>query len=86
LVLRDELAGRRGEVVARLQRGGIECRPIVAGNFTTNPVIDHLDHSIHGSLENAKVVDTDGLFVGNHHYPLIDEIDHLRAVLDELVR
>ena len=84
LVLAGALTGRRPAVVDALARAGIESRPIVAGDFTKNPVVTRLEHRVVGSLDNAQRIDRDGLFVGNHHFPLTDELAHLAKVLDSV--
>jgi CDP-6-deoxy-D-xylo-4-hexulose-3-dehydrase len=83
-VLCGALAGRRAEVLARLRDEGFETRPIVAGNFTKNPVIRHLRHSIAGPLTNAERLDADGFLVGNHHYDVAADLQRLRDVLLEV--
>lgn len=82
-VLDGPLRGRRSEVAASLMAAGVECRPIVAGDFTKNPVIKLMSHDIVGELPNAARIDRDGLFVGNHHYPLEEELQLLARVLDQ---
>lgn len=77
LVLRPGAGLVRREVVRELSEKGFECRPIVAGNFAKNPVMSHFDHDIHGSLKNAHYIDENGLFVGNHHYPIAEAIEEL---------
>ncbi|AMK18942.1 DegT/DnrJ/EryC1/StrS family aminotransferase [Sphingobium sp. MI1205] len=72
LVIRPESALSRTELLDRLQSAGFECRPIVAGNFAEKEVVAMMDHSIFGSLKNAQHIDTHGLFIGNHHYPMDD--------------
>lgn len=74
----------RADVVRVLTSHGIDCRPIVAGNFAKNEVLRWFDYSIHGTLAHADDLDANGLFVGNHHYPLDEEFQTLRAALDEL--
>jgi CDP-6-deoxy-D-xylo-4-hexulose-3-dehydrase len=64
-------------VVTALTAAGIESRPIVAGNFTKNPVMRYLDAVVPERLPAADKVDVDGLFVGNHHYPVEASIDVL---------
>ena len=81
LLLKGRLAGRRRDLVAALTAAEIECRPIVTGNFLNNPVIDKLDHSIGSPIIAAERVDRDGLFVGNHHYPIPAQIARLREVV-----
>ena len=79
-----DLAGRRPDLVAALRDAGIECRPIVTGNFLANPVIDKLDHARSGTFEAAEDVDVNGLFTGNHHYPIPDQIGRLREVVQSV--
>lgn len=84
LILEGPLAGRRKDVVHTFAAAGIECRPIVAGNFTRNPVMRYLNASIPAPLPRADRVHEDGLFVGNHHYSLEQQIalltDTLRSI------
>jgi len=80
-ILEQGLAGRRAEAVAALSAAGIESRPIVAGNFTRNPVMAHLDAIVPEELPAADRVHVDGLFVGNHHYPVYEGIDLVHEVL-----
>ena len=70
LILRPDIGITRETFVAKLEELGFECRPIVAGNFTKNPVMQHIPHKIHGNLPNAEYIDANGLFIGNHHYPI----------------
>ena len=84
LTLTGRLAGRRPDLVAALRDAGIECRPIVTGNFLANPVIDKLDHARSGTFEAAEDVDVNGLFTGNHHYPIPDQIGRLREVVQSV--
>ena len=80
LVLREEHAGTRAQMVRELGERGFECRPIVAGNFAKNEVMQHIEHEIHGALANADYIDANGLFVGNHHYPLPEAIKELAKI------
>lgn len=70
LVLRPNCGISRTQLLTKLQALGFECRPIVAGNFAKNEVVKYFDSEVHGSLTNADHVDRNGLFVGNHHYPI----------------
>ncbi len=47
LVLKPEAPVDRKSVIALLQRHEVECRPIVAGNFTRNEVVKCFDYEIH---------------------------------------
>lgn len=44
----------------------VEYRPIVAGNFTKNPVCNFFTYKTHGNLPNANHLDQHGLFIGNN--------------------
>lgn len=81
LILEGPLAGRRKAIVNKFAEVGIECRPIVAGNFTRNPVMRYLDSSVPTELPNADCVHYNGLFVGNHHYLLDRQIELLADTL-----
>ncbi len=84
MTLVGDLAGRRADVVRAFDAAGIESRPVVAGNFTRNPVMRHLDAVVPDALPVADEVHENGLFVGNHHYPVDAELELLRDVLDAL--
>lgn len=72
----------RKDLVEKLNSAGIECRPIVTGNFLKNEdVLKYFDYTVHNSVDNAEYLDKNGLFVGNHQMELFDEIDYLREVL-----
>lgn len=81
LVLEGALRGRRSELVDQLGAAGIDCRPIVAGNFLRNPVIGCLDHSVAGETPVADEIDSEGLFVGNHHYDIDSHLRRLGELL-----
>jgi CDP-6-deoxy-D-xylo-4-hexulose-3-dehydrase len=81
MILEGPYAGRRRELGAALSSAGIESRPIVAGNFTKNPVMRYLDAVVPDSLLAADAVHVDGLFVGNRHYPTPSSIEQLRDTL-----
>lgn len=60
---------------------GIECRPIVAGNFAKNEVMKYFDYEIHGELSNAELIDKNGLFVGNHQVDIQEQINYLLSLI-----
>ncbi len=81
LVIRPDSKLTRKELVKRLNALGFECRPIVAGNFTKNEVIKYFDYEVHGILKNAEHIDHNGLFIGNHHYPIPDAFSALSTLI-----
>jgi CDP-6-deoxy-D-xylo-4-hexulose-3-dehydrase len=80
LVIRPNRKLTRKALVIKLNKLGFECRPIVAGNFAKNEVVKYFDSEIHGVLKNAEHIDQNGLFVGNHHYPIPDAIIALTQI------
>ncbi len=70
LVVRPQSTWTRTVLLKKLNELGFECRPIVAGNFAKNEVVKYFDAEVHGVLRNAEHIDKNGLFVGNHHYPI----------------
>lgn len=86
MVLKPDAGCDRAALIEALQRHGVECRPIVTGNFARNEmVLRHMDHTIHETLPNADEIDARGLFVGNHHWSLEEQLEHLRRALKEVV-
>ena len=82
MVIVEDSGVSRSDVVAALSAEGIEYRPIVTGNFAKNEVVKrYMEHEIHGQLVNAEFIDQNGLFVGNHHFPLSQQFHHLRVAL-----
>jgi CDP-6-deoxy-D-xylo-4-hexulose-3-dehydrase len=80
LVIRPESTLTREQLLVKLQSSGFECRPIVAGNFAKNEVVKYFDSDVYGNLKNAEHIDSHGLFIGNHHYPIAEAIMALRAL------
>ena len=81
LIIKPNSQVDRKEVVKKLEENGIDCRPIVTGDFTKNEVLKYFDYEIFGQVKNANYLDTKGLFVGNHQIDLTKEIEHLHNVL-----
>lgn len=77
LVIRPGGQWTRKMLAARLNDLGFECRPIVAGNFAKNEVVKYFDSEVSGTLNNAEHIDKNGVFVGNHHYPIPEAIAEL---------
>jgi CDP-6-deoxy-D-xylo-4-hexulose-3-dehydrase len=76
-VIKESSKLTRKEVAKKLMEAGIECRPIVAGNFAKNEVMKYFNYEIHGELTNAELIDRNGLFVGNHQFNINQQIDYL---------
>lgn len=83
MIVEPDAPFTRSELVRIFAEHHIDVRPIVAGNFAKNEVLRWFDYEIHGTLKNAEDVDANGLFIGNHHYPLDQQFDLLRKALDQ---
>lgn len=80
LVIRPGVKLSRDELVSKLVALGFEVRPIVAGNFAKNDVVKYFNSEVSGELKNAEHLDVNGLFVGNHHYSVVDAITQLKSL------
>ena len=61
-------------------------RPIVAGNFTRNKVIEYMDYKIPEPLINADDIHFNGFFIGNHSKNNFAEIDYFYNVLQNVIK
>lgn len=84
LVIKPVSGVTRKDLVTRLNAAGVECRPIVAGNFAKNEVLKWMDHEIHGQLPHADWIDQHGLFLGNHHFDVGAGLQHAHRALADL--
>ncbi len=82
LVVRPGSRLTRQSLLQKLMELGFECRPIVAGNFAKSEVVAFFDSVTHGALANAEYVDKNGLFIGNHHYPISEAFEVLANLTD----
>jgi CDP-6-deoxy-D-xylo-4-hexulose-3-dehydrase len=71
----------RNKAVKELQICKVDTRPIVAGNFTRNPVIKYFDYRVHGDLAWSDIIHDCGLFIGNHHYDISEELYKVQDIL-----
>ncbi|WP_239832976.1 DegT/DnrJ/EryC1/StrS family aminotransferase [Vibrio sp. Isolate31] len=84
LIIKENSPYNRADLVKLLFENGIECRPIVTGNFLKNKeVLEHFDYEVSGSLEAAEYLDEYGLFVGNHQNDIEKEIRILSEILSD---
>lgn len=72
---------KRQNFINLCDENNIEYRPIVAGNFTKNKVIEYFDYSIFGDLTNSDTLHENGLFIGNHHFDIKKELNIIYELL-----
>ena len=78
IVIKDGSSRTREDLINQLDSLGFESRPIVAGNFANNEVVKYFNSEIHDSLDNANLIDKNGLFIGNHHLDLKNAINSIK--------
>ncbi|MBQ6628185.1 MAG: DegT/DnrJ/EryC1/StrS family aminotransferase [Methanobrevibacter sp.] len=76
-------ASKREKFIELCDKNNIEYRPIVAGNFTKNKVIEYFDYTIFGNLNNSNILHDNGLFIGNHHFNVKTQLDKIYELLIE---
>lgn len=81
LVIKEGSGIERKKLVEKLIAKGVECRPIVTGNFAKNNVVKFFDYEISGELVNADYIDQNGFFVGNSHLDIKNQIQYLLSLL-----
>jgi len=85
MILKENCPFTRAQLIQAFEQNQVECRPIVSGNFVKNEVLKYFDYRVVGTLKNAEKVDTSGLFLGNHHYDISDQINHAAQVIKNLI-
>lgn len=72
---------KRDELVKVLSAQGIDCRPIVAGNFVRNDVVKYFNYEVQGELVNSDKITDCGFFIGNHHHNVEQELKDIPALI-----
>ena len=83
IILTRRLIGERDIVIKRLTKLGVETRPIIAGNFMRQPVIDYFTYIGRGNYPSANYLHDNGFFMGNDVIDLKENVD---MVYDEFVK
>lgn len=73
---------KRDGLIGLLSSKGVDCRPVVAGNFAKNDVTQYFDCEVFGELDNANMIDECGFFIGNHHYDISAELREIASLVD----
>jgi CDP-6-deoxy-D-xylo-4-hexulose-3-dehydrase len=64
-ILINKLENKRDLIVKYMKKNKIECRPIVSGNITTNPMIKYAEYKIPFKINSTQYVDKNGFMIGN---------------------
>jgi CDP-6-deoxy-D-xylo-4-hexulose-3-dehydrase len=83
IILKDKLKGRRDSLLKMLESHSVTTRPIVAGNFTVNPVMKHLQYTSLPALPGANQIHSEGFFIGNHHFDVTSDLNQIYLILSK---
>ena len=83
-VLQNSLLDKRSEVINLFREHGIECRPIVAGNFMRNPVIERLNYTTFGTYDGANEIHDQGFFLGNDNRILEEQLTKVKELMETI--
>ena len=75
IILTGNLENQREHVIRELTELGVETRPIIAGNFMKQPVIDYFTYIGRNTYDNADYLHENGFFIGNDMTNLEENID-----------
>jgi len=82
LTVKEGSPYKRTELIERLVGEGVECRPVVTGNFLKNSaVLEYFDFEVSGDLDGAEYIEKNSFFVGNHQKNIEQEIQALASIL-----
>jgi CDP-4-dehydro-6-deoxyglucose reductase, E1 len=77
LIIRRQSKIARKDLIQQLTNMGFDTRPIVTGNFSKSEVMRYFDYEIPFPIKNAEYMGTNGLFIGNHHFPMDEAINKI---------
>ena len=83
-IIKKNFKIERNSLVKKLKNIGVECRPIVSGNFVQNKVCNYLNFKFHGKLSNANYISKNGFAIGNNHHDLSKNLKKLKYFLDNI--
>ena len=83
IILQNDLLNKRDKIIKFLSHNNVVTRPIVAGNFTLNPVMKHLKFNPLPKLTNSNTIHNQGFFIGNHHFDVTKELKEVHSLLLE---
>ncbi len=83
-IIKKESKIKRIDLINKLKNIGVECRPIVSGNFVKNEVCNYLNFKVFGQLKNANYISNNGFAIGNSHYDLTKKLSKLKFFFDNI--
>ncbi len=83
-IIKKNLKIKRNSLIKKLKNLGVECRPIVSGNFVKNKVCKYLNFKVYGKLKNADYISENGFAIGNSHYDLSKNLNKIKFFFDKI--
>ncbi len=83
-IIKKNFKINRNYLIKKLKNAGVECRPIVSGNFVKNKVCKYLNFKVFGKLKNADYISKNGFAIGNSHIDLSQNLKKIRLFFDNI--
>lgn len=83
-VIKNEFFSKK-DLVAVLEKRGIETRPVMAGNMIQQPAIKYIDYRINGGLKNSTYIADNSFLIGNHQGITPKLREHVADVISEFI-
>ena len=83
-IIKKKFKIKRNYLIKKLKNIGVECRPIVSGNFIKNKVCKYLNFEVYGKLKNADYISKNGFAIGNNHHDLSYNLKKLKSFFDKI--
>ena len=74
----------KNEICKKLEGVGIATRPLLAGDFSSQPAGNYPGIEIYGQLDNSKEIYATSFMIGNHHNYSDSQMDYLASKLVEI--
>tara|TARA_Y100000768_G_C23983927_1_gene687588 strand:+ start:320 stop:1537 length:1218 start_codon:yes stop_codon:yes gene_type:complete len=85
-IIKKDFKIKRDDLIKKLKNFGVECRPIVSGNFVRNKVCKYLNFKVYGELKNADYISKNGFAIGNNHHDLSKNLKKIKLFFDKISR
>ena len=86
IVIKDPKTLSRKELRYRLEKEGIENRPLFPCIPTQQPAYAYLRDLYRDKLPNADFISRNGFYIGCHQYLTKDELDYVVHVFEKVLR
>jgi len=86
LVVKDEAAISRKELRSRLEKEGVENRPLFGCIPTHQPAYAFLKEKYRDKLPNAEYASRNGFYIGCHQYLTKDDLDYVVHVFEKILK